>query len=108
MWQELWRLDYDIPFLFIRDFNAIYREDHRKNGSRVITYELYGMQHWMEDMELHPIIDQGRKYSWTNQEEGQKRTLTKIDHAIGNLHWIDKHGHAYVRMLMLNYRITLP
>ena len=85
LWQELQRLDYDTPCLFIGDFNAVYRADHKKNGSRVTTSEIYDMHSWMDDKELPPIIEHGHKYSWTNKEEGQKCTLTKIDHAIGNL-----------------------
>lgn len=63
LWRGLRRLDYDIPCLFIEDFNAIYREDHRKNGSQVTSYEIYDMQKWMEDLDLHPINKQGHKYS---------------------------------------------
>ena len=63
---------------------------------QVTTYEMYDRQRWMEDMELHPIREQGHAYSWTNKEEGKKRILTKIDHAVGNLKWMDKFSQAHV------------
>ena len=90
------RLDYNIPCLFIGDFNAIYKEEHRKNGLQVSTYEIYDMLNWMDDKELHPVTERGHKYSWTNKEKGEKRTLTKIDHAIGNLQWMDRYSQASV------------
>ena len=48
-------------------------------------------------MELHPLNVHSHRYSLTNKEEGQKRTLTKIDHVIGNLHWMDKYSQGHVR-----------
>ena len=86
LWQELLRLDYNTHCLFIGDFNAIYKEEHRKNGSQVSRYEIYDILKWMDDKELHPVTERGHKFSWTNKEKGDKRTFTKIDHAIGNLH----------------------
>ena len=35
LWLELLRLSHNTPCLFIGDFNAIYKEEHRKNGSQV-------------------------------------------------------------------------
>lgn len=96
LWQELRKFDRDTPFLFIGDFNAVYKEDHGKNGTLVTTYETHDMQKWMEDMELHPIAELGHKYSWSNKEEGENRILTKIDHAIGNVQWMDLYSQAHV------------
>ena len=80
-----------------RRLNAVYKEENRKNGSQVTTYEMYDMSKYMEDMELHPIIERGHKFSWSNKERGDNRTLTKIDHAIGNLQWMDSYSQASVR-----------
>ena len=54
------------------------------------------MLKWMEDKELHPVTERGHKFSWSNKEKGEKRTLTKIDHAIGNLQWMDRYSQASV------------
>lgn len=84
MWKDMEQLEYNSPCLYMGDFNAIYKDEHRKNGSQVSTYETYDMQQWLERKELHPISERGHRYSWTNKEVGDNRTLTKIDHAIGN------------------------
>ena len=96
LWPELLGVNHDTPCLFIGDFNAIYKEEHRKNRSQVTTYEMYDMRKWMEDTELHPVIERDHKFSWTNKEKGDNRTLTKIDHAIGNLQWMDRYSQASV------------
>ena len=96
LWIELQQTNQDIPCLFIGDFNAVCKEEHRKNGSQVTTYEMYDMRKWMDDMELHPIIERGHMFSWTDKEKGDDRILTKIDHAIGNLQWMDRYSQASV------------
>ena len=96
LWMQLQQANHDTPCLFIGDFNAVYKEDHRKNGSQVTTYEMYDMGKWMEDMDLHPIIERGHKFSWSNKEKGDNRIFTKIDHAIGNLQWMDRYSQASV------------
>ena len=96
LWTDLQRTSHDTPCIFIGDFNAIHKEEHRKNGSRVTTYEMYNMRKWMEDMELHPIIERGYKFFWTNKEKGDNRTFTKIDLAIGNLLGMDRYSQASV------------
>ncbi|XP_057529819.1 uncharacterized protein LOC130808359 [Amaranthus tricolor] len=75
--------------------------------AKVSTYEIYDMLNWMDDKELHPVTERGHKYSWTNKEKGEKRTLTKIDHAIGNLHWMDKYSQASGGLEDQNYRTWL-
>lgn len=52
--------------------------------------------HWLETMELHPIAERGHQFSWSNKEEGDNRILTKIDHAIGNLKWLNTYNYASV------------
>lgn len=97
MWQGLDKLVFNSPCLFIGDFNAVYKEDHRRNGAQVTTYEMYDMLQWIETKELHPITEKGHAYSWSNREEGENRTLTKIDHALGDLQWMTQFSHATVR-----------
>lgn len=60
------------------------------------TYETYDMLQWLDNKELHPITEKGHKYSWSNREGGERLTLTKMDHAIGNIHWLNKFIHASV------------
>lgn len=96
LWQDLQGINHDTPCLFIGDFNAVYSEDHRKNGLQVTTYETYDMRSLMEDMELHPLPTHGHSYSWSNREEGQTRILTRIDHTIGNMQWMDSFGQEHV------------
>ena len=96
LWPQLLRENHDIPCLFIGDFNAIYKQEHRKNGSLVTSYERYDMHKWMDDMELHPLPERGHKFSWSNKEKGDNRILTKIDHAIGILQWMDRYSQASV------------
>lgn len=89
-------MDFNSPCLFIGDYNGIFKEEHRKNGSQVTTYETNDMLQWLDDKELHPICERGHNYSWSNKENGEKRTLTKIDHAIGNLQWLNTFDQARV------------
>lgn len=107
LWQSLRIFDHGDPCLFIGDFNSLYKEDHRENGAMVTTYETHDMQTWMEDMELHPMVEKGHRYSWSNKEKGGHRTLTKIDHAIGIFSgWIDIVGRlSATRMPNL---LTIP
>ncbi|CAO2816302.1 unnamed protein product [Amaranthus hypochondriacus] len=96
MWKGLENLNYNSPCLFIGDYNAIFKEDHRKNGAQVSTYETNDMLQWLENKKLFPIIERGHKYSWSNREKGDNRTLTKIDHVIGNIQWLNSFSQASV------------
>lgn len=59
LWQGMRSVDFNTPCVFIGDFNAVHRDDHRKNGSQVSTYRMYDIQRWMDDMELRPLREQG-------------------------------------------------
>lgn len=63
MWQELDQIDFNSPCLYIGDYNAIYKKEHRKNGSQVTTYETHDMMQWLENNDLHPIRERGHYYS---------------------------------------------
>jgi hypothetical protein len=43
LWHELEKMDFNSPCLYIGDYNAIFKEDHRKNGAQVTTYEMNDM-----------------------------------------------------------------
>lgn len=49
MLQELEKIDFNSPTLYIGDYNAIFNEKHRKNGSLVTTYEVNDMLQWLEN-----------------------------------------------------------
>lgn len=108
LWKETEKLDFNAACLFMGDFNAIYKEDHRKNGSQVTTYETYDMLQWLESKELHPITERGHQYSWNNKNEGKNHTLTKIYHAIGNLQWLTATAKRVCTMQILNLLTTPP
>lgn len=84
LWNQLRTLNNQPPTLFIGDYNAIYKVDHRQ-GSRPTTYEINDMSSWMEEMHLHTLKEVGHEFSWSNSEEGENIIVSKIDHAIGNI-----------------------
>lgn len=87
LWVRLRTLDNQRPLLFIGDYNAIYKVDHRQ-GTQATTYELNDMHNWMIDMNLHALKEVGHEFSWSNGNEGDNRIKSKIDHAICNLPWM--------------------
>nr|QIA97950.1 hypothetical protein AP_R.00g000460-v1.0.a3 [Amaranthus palmeri] len=96
LWEGLMKLNYNSACLYLGYFNAIYKDEHRMNGTQVNTYETGDMQNWLDQKELHPLPERGHQFSWTNKEEGENRILTKIDHAIGNIQWLSRYNQVGV------------
>lgn len=40
-------------------------------------------------MNLHALKEFGHEFSWSNRDEGENRVISKIDHAIGNIPWMN-------------------
>ena len=87
LWIQLRILQSQSHTLFIGDYNTIYNVEQR-HGSRGITKEKNYMQKWLEKMNPYALNKQGHEFSWSNREEGENRTMSKIDHPIGNIAWI--------------------
>lgn len=88
----------DVPWLVWGDFNAIYKEEHRFNGSKVTKNEMINCVEWMSNNNIYELKSIGRFYSYSNNEAGKTKTLTRIDHTFGNVIWMQQFGDISVHI----------
>lgn len=89
---------YSVPWLVWGDFNAICKESHRFNGSRVTCYEVEDCLKWIEGEGMIELKSIGREISFTSTNMNGK-TLSRIDHAFRNVEWMWDYGGRSVHYM---------
>jgi exonuclease III len=72
-------------WLLLGDFNLIYRAQDKNNG-RLNLPLLNAFKSAIDNLLLVPIELQGKKYTWSNDQ--QSPTMTKIDHVFASSEWL--------------------
>uniref|UniRef100_A0A803Q0X6 Endonuclease/exonuclease/phosphatase domain-containing protein n=1 Tax=Cannabis sativa TaxID=3483 RepID=A0A803Q0X6_CANSA len=90
LWADL--MGVQIPaasWLVTGDFNALFEIDDRKGGNLVTLGDVEDATNWLGKSHLVPLIKTGSRFTWTNNQEGNKRIYSKIDHSFVNEEWVD-------------------
>uniref|UniRef100_A0A803PUM5 DUF4283 domain-containing protein n=1 Tax=Cannabis sativa TaxID=3483 RepID=A0A803PUM5_CANSA len=76
-------------WLVTGDFNALFDIEDRKGGNLVTLGDVEDATNWLAKSHLVPLIKTGSRFTWTNNQEGNKRIYSKIDHTFVNEEWAD-------------------
>ncbi|XP_060960756.1 uncharacterized protein LOC133031294 [Cannabis sativa] len=90
LWEDL--MGVQIPaasWLVTGDFNALFDIEDRKGGNLVTLGDVEDATNWLAKSHLVPLIKTGSRFTWTNNQEGNKRIYSKIDHTFVNEEWVD-------------------
>lgn len=93
LWDDLKSLETGIqdPWLVMRDFNAVLKQEDRKNGSQIQDGELRDFENFLNSTSLAEMKSVGRYYTWTNNH-----VYSKIDRALVNHVWLSLWPHLEV------------
>ncbi|XP_062080424.1 uncharacterized protein LOC133785186 [Humulus lupulus] len=76
-------------WVILGDVNAVFKANERDGGKPVSKVELVDSSQWLANSQLEVLNETGSFYTWTNNQEGQARIYSKIDHAYANEKWQD-------------------
>ncbi|XP_062099879.1 uncharacterized protein LOC133805734 [Humulus lupulus] len=79
----------DKAWLFLGDFNAPFSGKDRSGGKPILDLELVDPIRWLAEAYVEPLKSVGSYFTWTNNQNGDARIYTKIDHVPINEKWID-------------------
>ncbi|XP_062089551.1 uncharacterized protein LOC133796085 [Humulus lupulus] len=88
--KELW---HKIPictadsWIVMGDFNAVFKANERDGGKPISKAEIVDSSQWFNNSQLEVLKQTGSFFTWTNNQEGQARIYSKIDHAFANEKW---------------------
>lgn len=90
LWDELRAIKQQIqgPWIVTGDFNCPLAKEDRI-GSEVHFAEIEDFQTCILDCDLTDLKHVGCNYTWSNNQEGQCRVMSKIDRSMVNGDWID-------------------
>lgn len=100
LWEELRAIKKQVQGAWIvaGDFNCpLYKED--RIGSEVLFAELDDFRRCIDDCDLTDLTSIGCKYSWSNNQDGDNRVMSKIDRCLINADWMDLVPHSVVNYL---------
>ncbi|XP_062103537.1 uncharacterized protein LOC133814614 [Humulus lupulus] len=90
LWQGLTRLKFPAkPWTILGDFNAIFNVEDRSGGKPVSTSKLIDSSQWLSPNQVDLLKSTGSFFTWTNNQDGQARIYSKIDHIFTNEEWLD-------------------
>ncbi|XP_060959089.1 uncharacterized protein LOC133030374 [Cannabis sativa] len=92
--KELWEGLIDLkvnakPWLITGDFNSLFELEDRKGGKDVNLNDIRDSTNWLTQSHLDRPLKTGSGFTWTNNQEGDKRIYSKIDHTFVNEDWND-------------------
>lgn len=64
------------------DFNCTANFDERR-GQPVRLHEIHPLRDYLMDYGVHDLHYNGRFFTWTNKQVGDKRVMSKIDRVLG-------------------------
>ncbi|XP_062080350.1 uncharacterized protein LOC133785111 [Humulus lupulus] len=79
----------DKAWLFLGDFNAPFLGKDRSGGKPILDLELADPIRWLVEAYVEHLKSVGSYFTWTNNQNGDARIYTKIDHVLINEKWID-------------------
>ncbi|XP_062100716.1 uncharacterized protein LOC133806638 [Humulus lupulus] len=90
LWSKLSSLSLPIkPWLIMGDFNAAFDPNDRRGGRCILHKELEDARNWLD----HGLVEEmkllGTFYTWSNNQEGDKRIYSKLDRVFVNEDWLD-------------------
>lgn len=83
-------------WLITGDFNLIYKAED-KNNNRLNRRLMGGFKQALEHLELKELSLNGRKYTWTNEQENP--TMTRIDRMFCTIQWEEAFPTAHLQAL---------
>lgn len=90
LWEDLRTIKNQIkgPWIITRDFNCpLFKED--RIGSEIHFSEIDDFNKCMMDCDLSDLNYVGCRYTWSNNQGGKGRVMSKIDRSLINAEWID-------------------
>uniref|UniRef100_A0A803P8U6 DUF4283 domain-containing protein n=1 Tax=Cannabis sativa TaxID=3483 RepID=A0A803P8U6_CANSA len=92
--KELWEGLIDLkvnakPWLITGDFNSLFELEDRMGGKDVNLNDIRDSSNWLAQSHLDRPLKTGSGFTWTNNQEGDKRIYSKIDHTFVNEDWND-------------------
>lgn len=90
------RMDCTGPWMICGDFNLIYRDEDKNNGS--VNRRMMGrFQRTLNDLALKEVYLKGRCYTWSNEQSSP--TLVHLDRVLCTADWEELHGECHLRCL---------
>uniref|UniRef100_A0A803PYN0 DUF4283 domain-containing protein n=1 Tax=Cannabis sativa TaxID=3483 RepID=A0A803PYN0_CANSA len=90
LWEGLINLKvYAKPWVITGDFNSLFDLEDRKGGEEVNLNDIRDSTNWFAQIHMDRLIKTGSGFTWTNNQEGEKRIYSKIDHTFVNEDWND-------------------
>ncbi|KAF4352666.1 hypothetical protein F8388_002901 [Cannabis sativa] len=92
--KELWEglIDLNVnakSWLITGDFNSLFELEDRKGGKDVNLNDIRDSTNWLAQSHLDRPLKTSSGFTWTNNQEGDKRIYSKIDHTFVNEDWND-------------------
>lgn len=78
---------FDLPWVYIGDFNEIQREDEKVGGGRKIWRDISNFREALTDSGLEDMGFLGPKFTWSNKREGQSMIMERLDRGTCNTSW---------------------
>lgn len=91
-------LNISLAWIIMGDFNCIANFDERR-GQPVRLHEIQPLRDCMMECGVRDLHYNGRFFTWTNMQAGDKRVMNKIDRVLGNDLWEEAFPSAFVSFL---------
>ncbi|KAM6547751.1 hypothetical protein CsatB_019427 [Cannabis sativa] len=90
LWADLTKLKFPVKsWLILGDFNDVFKIEDRVGGNPITLSDTSDPCQWLMSALVDSIPFNGSKYTWSNNQDGQSRIYSKIDHAFANEYWFD-------------------
>ncbi|XP_062114171.1 uncharacterized protein LOC133825211 [Humulus lupulus] len=76
-------------WIVMGDVNAVFKANDRDGGKPISKAEIVDSSQWVNNSQLEVLKQTSSFFTWTNNQEGQARIYSKIDHAFANEKWQD-------------------
>lgn len=73
------------PLLMGEDFNVVLICEDGANGNSVTLFDIEDFQRCIQENELHEVRAIGPHFTWTNNQEGERRIWSNIDRCFVNV-----------------------
>ncbi|XP_062086251.1 uncharacterized protein LOC133792368 [Humulus lupulus] len=87
----------ELPWLVVRDFNAVFEFDDRIGGRQVTKLEVEDSRLWRANTLLSEMNSNGSHFTWSNKQKEGSRIFSKLDRCFVNEKWIDALPDSEVR-----------
>ncbi|XP_062103697.1 uncharacterized protein LOC133814800 [Humulus lupulus] len=91
----IWRRKFVSVTIIEESAQAVHCND-RQGGKLISALELEDSIRWLADVHFEPLKSVGSYFTWSNNQEGQARIYSKIDHVFNNEKWLDSFPQSTV------------